>query len=383
MLSLTNEQRDCFGLSHVEPSWRLLSLPQSHYDEYYTYAYVDDATRTIRKVITDSEEIVSPRVKYQFQEMDVCEALSEDGVWLMPKTAKGKPVKLTAATLTKRSGTGMFLSCYDGSIKVGNYVTQQSYYCNGYEKNSDACLTQAAFAQWVNAWCDETTPNDLAEVQAFAARKRVHVKCSEGDFFRYKLSRRLYGYGRIVLDVRAMRKSGVAFWDCYMGQPLIVGVYHVVTDNPHLSPDDLRDLPMLPTNAIMDNVIFYGEYPIIGHEPLDETQVDYPVNYAKSCGIRDHRIFYQCGRLYREKKQEKKDVYSTTFDGYANAAVGWSLSHVSLPVLEACIRDQSNQPYWDMNPPYWMDEDLRNPKNREIHDQIRKQFGLPKLSILT
>ncbi len=379
MLSLTNEQRACFGLDPVDPSWRLLSLPRSRYDDYNTYAYVDDATHTMRKVITDSEDMASPRVKYQFQERDACEPLSEDGAWLLPKTAKGKPVKLTAATLAKRPGIGMYLSCCDGSIVVGNYATQQSYYHNGYERNTEIDIPQEAFRRWVEAWCADTTEDDLAEVRAFAARKRVNVKCGEGDFFRFKLNRRLYGYGRIVLDIRAMRKSGVEFWDCYMGKPLIVGVYHVVTEDPNLSPEELRGLPMLPTNAIMDNVLFYGEYPIIGHEPLDETRVDYPVNYASSCGIRDPRIFYQCGRLYCEKVQDQQDIPSATYAGYANAAVGWELQHVSLPVLEACIRAGSNQPYWELNSPYWMEQDLRNPKNRSIHDQIRKLYGLPKI----
>ncbi len=108
MLPLTNGQRACFGLSPVDPTWRLLKLPQSLYDDYYTYAYVDDATHTIRKVILDREDIVSPKVhhNYMFVEQDVCEELSKDGAYLLPKTAKGKQpprgVKLSAATLTKR-----------------------------------------------------------------------------------------------------------------------------------------------------------------------------------------------------------------------------------------------------------------------------------------
>lgn len=378
MTSLTNHQRACLGLSPVDASWRLLALPRSKYDVYDTYAFVDDTAKTIRKVILEADMYLD---SFFFHEYDVNEVLSDDGEYILPKTAKGKPVKLTAATLNKKPGVGVYLSCYGGNMVVGNYTTQQSYWHNGYDKDADAYDSQEAFRQWMDIWCAETTQNDLIDVQAFAARQRVNVKCGEGDFFRFKLNRRLYGYGRIVLDIRAMRKAGVKFWDCYMGKPLIAGVYHVVTDNPRLTPDDLRDLPMLPAGAIMDNVFYYGEYPIIGHEPINEdtVTVDYPVNYSESCQLGDHRMFYQCGRFYREKPRDKKDIPSATYAGYANTAIGWKLPCVSLPILEACIRKGSNQPYWDMNPPAWTDQDLRNPKNRMIHNRIRRQFGLPEI----
>ncbi len=381
MLTLTNEQRACFGLSPVDPAWRLMKLPQSHYDDYYTYAYVDDATHTIRKVVLDREDIVSPKVhhKYMFVEQDVCEELSEDGVYLLPKTVKGKPVRLSAATLTKRSCSGMLLSCENGYITVYNHVTQQAYYHNAYDTPDNHIESQDAFVAWVEHWCAETTPADIAEVAAFAQRKRVNVTCGEGDFFRFKLGRRLYGYGRIVLDIRAMRKAKVKFWDCYAGKPLIVAVYRIVTNNPNLTADDLRDLPMLPAEEIMDNALFYGEYPIIGHEPMDGIRVDFPVNYSESCASGDHRMFYQCGRLYREKYKASSDVPSATYAGYAHSGSGYKIPCVTIPILEACIRAGKNDPYWEMIPPYWADGDLRNPKFRALHDQIRGQFGLSKL----
>ncbi len=377
MLTLTNEQRACFGLSPVDPAWRLLSLPRSKYDEWDTFAYIDDASRTIRKVIKDSDAAYG---SFYYHECEVNETLSEDGGYILPKTVKGKPVRLSAATLDKRPCSGMLLSCGDGGyITVYNHVAQQAYYHNAYDTPDNRADSREAFAAWVDRWCAETTPADIAEVAAFAQRKRVNVTCGEGDLFRFKLGRRLYGYGRIVLDIRAMRKAKVKFWDCYAGKPLIVAVYRIVTDDPHLTPDDLLDLPMLPAEGLMDNALFYGEYPIIGHEPVDGIRVDFPVNYSESCASGDHRMFYQCGRLYREKHQASSDVPSATYAGYAHSGSGYKIPCVTIPILEACIRAGKNDPYWKMIPPYWADGDLRNPKLRALHDQIRGQFGLPKL----
>ena len=42
---------------------------------------------------------------------------------------------------------------------------------------------------------------DLLEVQEFSKEKRKHIKYREGDYFRVKLGRDKYTYGRILLDV--------------------------------------------------------------------------------------------------------------------------------------------------------------------------------------
>ncbi len=376
MLTLTNEQRACFGLSPVDPSWRLLALPRSKYDEWDTYAYVDDATHTIRRVICDAD---MSRDGFYFNESEVNEQLSEDGVYILPKTAKGKPIKLSAATLNKRAGVGMYLSCATeyGCITVANYTTQQTYFDTAYDERA-CCTTREAFAAWVDKWCAETTPDDLADVQAFAARERVRVKYREGDFFRFKLNRRQYGYGRLLVDYGIRRE--VPLRHGYMGKPLLVAVYRVITENPSLTPDDLHNLPLLPAEPIMDNALFYGSFPIIGHrhEPVESASADCPVLY--DIGNRGENVlYYQRGTLQRSVSRRVEGLPTDLRRRYGTCRIGFHLHNFSLPILEACIAADSNAPYWELNHPFWVDDDLRNPRNRDLHNRIRALFELPPI----
>ncbi len=370
MISLTNEQRACLGLSPVDPAWRLVKLIPSPYDTYYTYAYIDDATHTVRKYIRDSED-VNPA--FEFEETAVCETLSDDGLFILPKTEKGKPVKLTAANLIKKTPVGTYLSCVRGHIVIGNYTTQQNYYTTDYEKVPVTDST--SFLRWINAWCTETTAADLSDIAAFGARERVHVNYKEGDFFRFKLNRRLWGYGRLLLNYAALRKTKEPFWDVYMGKPLIVGIYHVATENPHLTPDDLRDLPMLPPEPVMDNRLYYGDAVIIGNEPIIDSEIDYPINYGPSFDARDKRALYQCGRIHRTLPDRTHTLCNSKQGDYRHGAVGFSFE-AELPVLLACIRSHANQPYWDLGHPYRTNADLRNPKNHGMLLRIRAEMGL-------
>ncbi len=377
MLTLTNDQRACLGLSPVDPAWRLLALSRSKYDEWDTYAYIDDASRTIRKVIKNSDTAYGG---FYYHEYEAYERLSEDGIYLLPKTVKGKTVRLSAAALDKRPGVGMYLSYSTefGYVTVANYTTQQTYFDSAYDER-ESCTTREAFTAWVEKWCAETTPDDLTDVAEFAARERVRVKYREGNFFRFKLNRRLYGYGRLLIDYNQKRE--VPLTHPYMAKPLLVAVYRILTDDPDLTPDDLRDLPMLPAEPIMDNVLFYGSYPIIGHEPLRNAEMDapdYPVFY--DVGEHTDRVLsYRCGTVQVSIPRTLEGLPQDLRRSYGNCGIGFDLHNFSLPILEACIAADSNDPYWALNSPLWMEDDLRNPRNRELHNRIRALFELPEI----
>ena len=89
MFELTNEQRKCFGLLPVESTWILTEVKASPYDDFQTFVYIDGTV--IRKCILSGND--------RFVEYELCEQLSEDLKYLLPKTAKGKPALLSSSTL--------------------------------------------------------------------------------------------------------------------------------------------------------------------------------------------------------------------------------------------------------------------------------------------
>jgi hypothetical protein len=167
-----------------------------------------------------------------------------------------------------------------------------------------------------------------------------------------------------------MRKEGIPFWDIFMGKPLCIGIYHIVTENPDLTPEQLAEKKMLPSHMIMDNIFFYGECEIIGNLPLDESKTDYPIHYGQSISmLNPHCVHYQCGKTFLTL-QNTKALYD-----FRNGSIGWNLN-VKLPILYECIKENSNDPYWRMIHPYSANQDLRNPKFKNEWEEIKKQMGI-------
>ena len=358
MFELTNAQRKCFALSPIEDHWERMEAKQSPYDPYKTFLYLD--SDRIVKCILVGEKLYS--------EYELSEYVTQDRKHLLPKTTKGKPVLLTSSTLQKRNGTGMRLHYSDGNINLYNELSQCSYFFNTYL--NDQLSDLSGFAAWVEEWCNETTPSDIEDIFAFSHAERQRIRYQEGDVFRFKIGRRLYGYGRILLNYDKMRKDKVPFWDILMGKPLVCSVYHIVTENSHMTLEELKNLSSLPSAIVMDNAFYYGEYKIIGNLPITD-QEDYPILYGNSISATEKDVFYyQCGKVYRRMENGH-----ALFHTFRNNGVPFNLN-LTLDILQACIKANSNMPYWENYYPHFVDRDLRNPKHAEKLRLVKKQLSI-------
>lgn len=357
MFELTNEQRSCFGLVKVNKSWNRIEIKASPYDTFKTYAYCED--HIIRKCLTIGEN--------EYREYELCETISDDGKYLLPKTSKGKPVLLSSSNLLKRTALGMCLSYNHGYISIYNHSTQCTYYSTTYEDNEVENINE--FKEWVNNWCDETRERDIVDIENFVKKSRRHIKFNEGDVFRFKIDRRLYGYGRIILDYDKMRKRKEPFWDIFMSKPLVCSVYHIATERNDVTVDELKNLKSLPSTIIADNHLFYGEYEIIGNLPITENE-DYPIMYGKSIHIRDNAICFQYGKTFRKIENGK-----LLYDGFIKNGVSFHMN-IKKCVLFNCIQENSNTPYWKNYYKYNIDHDLRNPIFHKERKKIGKQMGI-------
>jgi len=326
----------------------------------YTYVYLDG--HRVAKVIRTREDLGHEL----YCEYAVDQMLSDDRTMLFPKTAKGKPQKFTWANLEKCTPVGMALNYSEKYLSIVNHDSDQAYYCSAYD---EVMLDDfQKFRAWVDAWCKDTDEQALTEICAFAARKRTHQAYKEGDFFRYRINRFLYGYGRILIDYNKKREDGTAFWDIFMGKPLCVAVYHIATENAEIKPEELVGKKMMPAHMVMDNVFYYGECEIIGNMPLSDEQIDYPIHYGWGCTMEHpNRVCYQCGDVF----VTREDCVAL-YREFKNNGIGWNL-RVTLPLLHECICADSNEPYWRSE--QW-GKDLRNPKYADELRQIKEQMGI-------
>lgn len=201
------------------------------------------------------------------------------------------------------------------------------------------------------------------------------MQIQEGDFFRFKYDRRHYGYGRILLDVQKFIKMGGKFWDILMGKPICVSIYHIVTESSNIGIEELQKLSSCPSEYIMDNKFYYGEYEIIGNMPLfdDPDEIDYPIMYGRSINRLDpDKICYYRGRDYREIPLEGNVLLPKDFK---NNGISYE-PHINKRIVAECIQACSNEPYWAGKPKASYTRDLRNPACKEELEYVREQMGV-------
>ena len=362
---LTNEQRKYLGLIPVEEHWELVKFDNGIY-----YYFEDDI---IRKEIKVS--------KNYYHEAELNEKTAENRTMILPKTKRGKIKKFNYTATQSFSPFGTYFTFSTDGVIIANYTTQRTYYSEIFSEKEKISLDN--LKKWLDKWMKETTEEDLEEIEEFKNAKRKHCKFKEGDFFAFKLSRREWCFGRILMDVSKLRKDenfeknknyGLAH---LMGKPLIIKVYHKISDNKNIDLKELSKCLALPSQPIMDNIFYYGEAVILGNLPLKPEENDMFISVSESISGIDKNIAYlQYGLIYREiplSDYEKliKDL-KIGAQTLRREGIGFVIDTYK---LKECIEAKSNSPFWEKykkrNVP-----DLKNPDHIELKRKIFKAFGL-------
>ena len=365
IFELTNEQRKYLGLIPVEEHWELVKFDNGIY-----YYFEDD---TIKKEIKVS--------KNYYHEAELNEKTAENRTMILPKTKRGKIKKFNYTATQSFSPFGTYFTFSTDGVIIANYTSQRTYYSETFTEKEKISLDD--LKKWLDKWMKETTEEDLEEIEEFKNAKRKHCKFNEGDFFAFKISRREWCFGRILLDVSKLRKDenfkknknyGLAN---LMGKPLIIKVYHKISDNKNIDLKELSKCLALPSQAIMDNIFYYGEAIILGNLPLKPEENDMFISVSESISGIDKNIAYlQYGLIYREiplsdyeKLIKELKIGAQTL---RREGIGFVIDTYK---LKECIEAKSNSPFWEKykkrNVP-----DLKNPDHIELKRKIFKAFGL-------
>ena len=365
IFELTNEQRKYLGLIPVEEHWELVKFDNGIY-----YYFEDDI---IRKEIKVS--------KNYYHEAELNEKTAENRTMILPKTKRGKIKKFNYTATQSFSPFGTYFTFSTNGVIIANYTTQRTYYSEIFSEKEKISLDN--LKKWLDKWMKETTEEDLKEIEEFKNAKRKHYKFNEGDFFAFKISRREWCFGRILLDVSKLKKDenfkknknyGLTN---LMGKPLIIKVYHKISDNKNIDLKELSKCLALPSQAIMDNIFYYGEAIILGNLPLKPEENDMFISVSESISGIDKNIAYlQYGLIYREiplsdyeKLIKELKIGPQTL---RREGIGFVIDTYK---LKECIEAKSNSPFWEKykkrNVP-----DLKNPDYIELKRKIFKAFGL-------
>ena len=365
IFELTNEQRKYLGLIPVEEHWELVKFDNGIY-----YYFEDD---TIKKEIKVS--------KNYYHEAELNEKTAENRTMILPKTKRGKIKKFNYTATQSFSPFGTYFTFSTDGVIIANYTTQRTYYSEIFSEKEKISLDD--LKKWLDKWMKETTEEDLEEIEEFKNAKRKHCKFNEGDFFAFKISRREWCFGRILLDVSKLRKDenfkknknyGLAN---LMGKPLIIKVYHKISDNKNIDLKELSKCLALPSQAIMDNIFYYGEAIILGNLPLKPEENDMFISVSESISGIDKNIAYlQYGLIYREiplsdyeKLIKELKIGAQTL---RREGIGFVIDTYK---LKECIEAKSNSPFWEKYKKHNI-PDLKNPDHIELKRKIFKAFGL-------
>ena len=365
IFELTNEQRKYLGLIPVEEHWELVKFDNGIY-----YYFEDD---TIKKEIKVS--------KNYYHEAELNEKTAENRTMILPKTKRGKIKKFNYTATQSFSPFGTYFTFSTDGVIIANYTTQRTYYSEIFSEKEKISLDN--LKKWLDKWMKETTEEDLEEIEEFKNAKRKHCKFNEGDFFAFKISRREWCFGRILMDVSKLRKDenfkknknyGLAN---LMGKPLIIKLYHKISDNKNIDLKELSKCLALPSQAIMDNIFYYGEAIILGNLPLKPEENDMFISVSESISGIDKNIAYlQYGLIYREiplfdyeKLIKELKIGAQTL---RREGIGFVIDTYK---LKECIEAKSNSPFWEKYKKHNV-PDLKNPDHIELKRKIFKAFGL-------
>lgn len=372
---ITNEQRHYLGLEPIGANWEVIEYKNRQNNWEITYLVFDGDI--IRRLIRFN--------KHKYEEIQLCEQTAENRSLLLPKTKRGKPKTLNFAATQALQGIGCYFYVWYGgmdgkrcSIGIANYTTQQTYICEEFQGTG---IIQDDVQGWLQRWIDDTTEKDLAELERFKNAQRMHQAYRSGDFFAFRLSRREWGFGRILMVVSELRKDSqfVANKNYGLthlkGQALIVQIYHKIASSPTATPEELKNLPALPAQAIMDNEFYYGEHPIIGHLPISPEEYDPLISLGQELSNAKNKIVYlQYGLIYKETILDEfiKAFPDMNLERFCNEGIGFKLE---TDCLRECLAEQSNEPFWKSKYSTFFD-DLRNPRNATIKCRLFAFFGL-------
>ena len=295
MHEFSNEQRKYIGLCPVDPQWT-----RTTYSKGLTCYFDRDI---IRKALIQTAT--------SYAEFDIAIATRERSKIISPG-GKGKEKPISAINVSSYPGrTVSFLvdispanplpeitgdnnhpPAYQTywSWKIGSQqpdIENNAPVFNGMQQLADFWQRLPQFIQGLPA--DHL--DKLTQLKEKTVGKTRPVKFKSGDFFAVPTRFSLYGdpveyvFGRHLLNISALRKREVVdkahHWQDLMTVVQLVTLYDFTANSLAIDLTLLQQQKRLPAFYMMDDTLMRGQYPVIGHLPLEPTELDFPMHYGR------------------------------------------------------------------------------------------------------
>ncbi|MBK7707612.1 MAG: immunity 26/phosphotriesterase HocA family protein [Acidobacteria bacterium] len=199
-----------------------------------------------------------------------------------------------------------------------------------------------------------------------------------------------FAFGRILADVGRLRPQADlhrnhGLWNI-MTKPVLVTIYGHIAASSNANLDEIMKSPKLPSDYIMDNRFFFGEYQIVGHRDLVSEDLDFPMSYGGTLR-KSPNVFLQWGLIHKELSRTENTWYLTVRNDrvpagnpneiitnpYGYYGIGFRTRYDAEDVRRTSELGRFD---YDNSVSYSARLDLRNPRNSRIRADLMNEFGL-------
>ncbi|MFJ7367955.1 immunity 26/phosphotriesterase HocA family protein [Lysinibacillus sp. NPDC098008] len=268
---LHNELRPYFGLQLLDKHWDILQIRE----DYFICLEGD----VIKKRIFADEQ--------HYQEADVT-IVTRNREVIVPQSSRGKEKKFNYTHISAPKATGIIFSASVGnntnqasSISVRNPKTYYQLPLTGFEH----LTTKADIIQWLQQFPAQLPADYATKLAKLINMKSLRYKAMPGDIFRVEVDLFTDGYVLVIGDLRQMQKDQLfaadSIWHDVMTMPLFVRPYLCTTTERSPRFEEIVTAPLAnQTYIVMDDHFMRGCYEKVGHKPLTEADILFPLGYS-------------------------------------------------------------------------------------------------------
>lgn len=394
-ITLTSEERKYLALSDLSGDWdRMVFCSKTNL--WYTRVSAFFDGDTIVKVISETKKLLDEdSVVYEhYEEYDTKLATSERSK-LLPLTSRGKPKPLSASSINAVTPFGcrfaIICRSEEDTIICLDNLRSHKIFPIGESDATAAIRSEADFHDFMSYYISTCRDDYFDKLQSFKNSRKVTIKYKPGDIFRMELDRTHYSYGIITGTV----KKFLAMPELperhslrqLMMVPIMVRLYHLVTEDPSLTASELQNVPLGRLIIVGDNDIIWGTHAIVDHKPLAPEDLEFNFICTKIISYSPHATLFTQDMLMHDGMIPAQEYTLYIEWGFAQTSLRYDqlsdklksfLSDYSSPHggvklsidPYAAVPDEKHRQY------YYYKKNLLNPENQEMLNEIFACLGL-------
>lgn len=389
LITLTDEERRYLALCGLSSDWDpIVYTSKTNLWHTRTTAFFED--NTIVKVITETKKISSDgTILYEsYIECDT-HLHTAERKQLLPLTTRGKPKPLSASNINAVIPFGCsfsiaFRAGRDTHLLLKNPRANQEFPMGEWDAVAEI-KSDADFHEFMSAYISTCRADYFDKLKAFRNAKKVTVKYKPGDIFRMELDRTRYCYGIITGTVKKLQAMPELPQKHSLRQlmmvPIMVRPYQLITDDPNLTAEELRQIPLGRMEIACDNDIIWGTHTIVDHKPLEAEDLEFHFVCTKIVSRSRHTTLFTQDMFLRDGLIPQQEYTLYLEWGFAQTSLRYDqlseklksyLTHYSSPHggVSMCIDPREAIPDEKYRQHVSYRLNLLNPENREMLEEI-------------